>query len=435
MRCGISGGLAPETAGLTEHPATRNELPFLGDLRERMETWALRQGPVAAAGYEFLRFGVKQAWACLFGGLLLGLMIVTKRYYPHGAGLPRYDALVIACLIIQAILLWFRMETVEEAKVILVFHLVGTLMELFKTSVGSWHYPEFSHLRIGQVPLFSGFMYASVGSYLARVWRLFDFRFTRHPALSAMMALSGAIYANFFTDHWGIDLRLPLLAGAAMLFGRTTIHFRVWRVHRRMPLLLGFSLVALFIWFGENIATAAGAWLYPSQMTQWTMVSPAKLTSWSLLLLVSYTLVAGTMLEKWRRPTRLGCFLAALAVMGCGLIWRLVPMGLPVFWLRYGGGVLWGAMVLLLAVSIERFGRPSWRSVAAAAAIAFAAELFRLYHQPALDAFRMTLAGALLFGRVFDPWNIAAYWIGIGGAALGRGWFVRARRTGGPLDA
>lgn len=132
-----------------------------------MEAWALQQSPIIAACYEFLRFGVKQAWACLFGGLLLGLMIVTKLWYPHGAALPRYDALVIACLVIQGVLLWFRMETVQEAKVILVFHVVGTVMELFKTSVGSWNYPEFSYLRIGHVPLFSGFMYASVGSYLA----------------------------------------------------------------------------------------------------------------------------------------------------------------------------------------------------------------------------------------------------------------------------
>jgi uncharacterized membrane protein YoaT (DUF817 family) len=33
------------------------------------------------------------------------------------------------------------------------------------------------------VPLFTGFMYAAIGSYIARCWRLFDFRFTRHPPL------------------------------------------------------------------------------------------------------------------------------------------------------------------------------------------------------------------------------------------------------------
>ena len=60
-----------------------------------------------------------------------------------------------------------------------------------------------------------------------------------------------------------------------------------------MPLLLGLLLVALFIWFGENLATAGGAWLYPSQMRGWHPVGPAKLASWFLLMLVSYTLVAG----------------------------------------------------------------------------------------------------------------------------------------------
>ncbi len=253
---------------------------------------ATARGPVSAGLYEFLRFGIKQGWACLFGGVLLGLIVATRLWYPHTAALPRYDALVIACLFVQAALLWFRLETIEEARVILVFHVVGTLMELFKTSVGSWHYPEASTLRIGHVPLFSGFMYAAVGSYLARVWRLFDFRFTHHPRLPALLALSAAIYANFFTDHWGIDLRLVLLATAAFLFRRTVIYFKVWQVHRHMPLLLGFGLVALFIWLGENIGTAGGAWLYPSQVRSWTMVSPAKLTSWFLLMLISYTLVA-----------------------------------------------------------------------------------------------------------------------------------------------
>ncbi len=258
----------------------------------RLGAWARGHGPLAAGGYEFLRFGIKQGWACLFGGLLLGLIVATRLWYPVNAGLPRYDALVLASLLLQAALLWLRLETVEEAKVILVFHIVGTVMELFKTSVGSWTYPEFSYLRLGHVPLFTGFMYAAIGSYLARVWRLFNFRFTRHPPLTSLMGLSLAIYANFFADHYGVDLRFPLLAIAAALFWRTTIYFKIWAVHRRMPLLLGFGLVALFIWFAENIGTASGAWLYPNQVRAWAMVSLGKLTSWWLLMLISYTLVA-----------------------------------------------------------------------------------------------------------------------------------------------
>ena len=62
---------------------------------------------------------------------------------------------------------------------------VGTLMELFKTSHGSWIYPEHNLLRIGGVPLFSGFMYASIGSFIARIQRLLDIRFEAYPPLWA----------------------------------------------------------------------------------------------------------------------------------------------------------------------------------------------------------------------------------------------------------
>ena len=87
-------------------------------------------------------------------------------------------------------------------------------------------------------------------------------------------------------------MRIVLLCATAVLFARTTIFFKVWRTHRSMPLLLGFSLVALFIWFAENIGTVTGTWLYPRQVAHWTMVPPSKLTSWLLLMIVSYTLVA-----------------------------------------------------------------------------------------------------------------------------------------------
>ena len=167
------------------------------------------------------------------------------------------------------------METWAEAKVILMFHAVGTVMEIFKTSAGSWIYPEANLLRIGGVPLFTGFMYAAVGSYLARVWRLFDFRFRAHPPLAATLALSALIYANFFAHHFIADFRLLLFALTALLFGRAWVYFRIWREYRRMPLLLGFVLVALFIWFAENIGTFANAWRYPNQSGGWEMVSIA----------------------------------------------------------------------------------------------------------------------------------------------------------------
>lgn len=242
--------------------------------------------------YEFIRFGIKQAWACLFGGVMVALMIATHFWYPAGLPLARYDFLFLCALGLQVVLLAARLETFEEAKVILLYHLVGTAMELFKTSVGSWIYPEPSFFRIGGVPLFTGFMYSCVGSYLCRAWRLFDFHFERHPPLWAMAVLSLAIYVNFFAHHYVPDMRLLLFAASLFLFGRTRIYFKVWNVYRSMPLLLGLVLVALFIWFSENLGTYSRTWIYPGQIKGWAMVSVAKLGSWYLLLIISYTLVA-----------------------------------------------------------------------------------------------------------------------------------------------
>jgi len=249
--------------------------------------------PARAALSEFLWFGAKQAWACLFGGLMLALILGTHLLWPAGAALARYDFLFLAALAIQAALIAFRLETLEEARVILVFHLVGTLMELFKTQMGSWSYPEDSLFRLGGVPLFSGFMYAAVGSYIARVWHIFDFRFTGYPRRRWTFLLALLIYINFFTHHFGPDMRLALFAGAALLWWRTQIHYRAHRLRLRMPLLVGFFLVALFIWFAENIGTFAGAWVYPSQQGGWHIVPLAKMGSWYLLMLISFVLVTG----------------------------------------------------------------------------------------------------------------------------------------------
>ena len=241
--------------------------------------------------YEFLLFGFKQGWACLFGALLLALLLGTHLFYPAHAPLARYDFLVIGAVAIQFGMLAFRLESWDEAKVILAFHVVGTVMELFKTAHGSWLYPEAGLLKIGAVPLFSGFMYAAVGSYIARVWRIFDFRFTHYPPHWANWALAAAIYVNFFAHHWLPDVRLALFAATALLFWRTWVCFTVFRTRRRMPLLLGWFLVALFIWGAENIGTFSRAWMYPGQEDGWEMVSPAKLGAWYLLMIISFVLV------------------------------------------------------------------------------------------------------------------------------------------------
>ncbi len=66
-------------------------------------------------------------------------------------------------------MVWAKLETLDELKAICLFHLIGFVLEVFKTSAGirSWVYPDFAYSKVLGVPLFSGFMYAAVGSYEA----------------------------------------------------------------------------------------------------------------------------------------------------------------------------------------------------------------------------------------------------------------------------
>jgi len=255
---------------------------------------------------EFVTFGLKQAWACLFGGAILALLLITDLVWPADAPIARYDFLVIAALSIQVALLALKMERPEEALVILTFHVVGTVMEVFKTAQGSWIYPEESVLRIGGVPLFSGFMYAAVGSYIARIWRIFDVRFSAYPPVWTTWVLAIGAYVNFFTHHFGPDVRLGLFALAAILFGRTRFYFRPADRYRSMPFLLGAALVSGFIWIAENLATLASAWIYPSQAEAWTPVSPMKIGAWFLLMLLSFVLVSSVNRPRTLEPTSRG---------------------------------------------------------------------------------------------------------------------------------
>ncbi|MCB1582447.1 MAG: DUF817 domain-containing protein [Xanthomonadales bacterium] len=243
--------------------------------------------------YEFWVFGIKQAYACLFGGFLLLVMIVTKYWYPLES-LHRYDFIFLAAIVFQVLLLVTKLETLKESVVIVIFHVVATIMELFKTSdtIGSWSYPEAYVFGIGNVPLFTGFMYSAVGSYITRAWRIFEFKYEHYPEKILTLVLVLLIYLNFFTHHFIWDFRWVLLGVTSMLLFKTQIYFKVWRQYRHMPLLAGWLLVALFIWLAENVGTYTSTWVYPNQTDEWQMVSLSKLVSWYLLMLLSFVLVS-----------------------------------------------------------------------------------------------------------------------------------------------
>jgi uncharacterized membrane protein YoaT (DUF817 family) len=241
---------------------------------------------------EFLWFGLKNARACLFVGLFFAAVFLTPR--AGLLGLPRYDLLLIVALAIQGVMLWTGLETLDEVKAISVFHVVGFALEVFKTSAGvkSWSYPDFAYTKLFGVPLFSGFMYAAVGSYIIQAWRLFDLRIRHHPPYWMGWLIAVLIYANFFTHHWIGDYRWYLAACALGLYARTTVILRPLDRDRRMPLLSSFVLIGFFVWLGENISTFFGIWRYPNQLGAWSVVHVGKWSSWSLLVIMTFTIVA-----------------------------------------------------------------------------------------------------------------------------------------------
>lgn len=243
---------------------------------------------------EFLLFGVKELRACLFTGIFFSILILSSNI--SLLGIARYDLIFILTVSAQVLLLAFGVETKDEAMTLCLFHIIGLGLELFKThpAIASWSYPEAGFLKIGTVPLYSGFMYAAVASYLCQAWRIFHLELYRYPSYWLSVPLSAAIYLNFFTHHLSFvpDFRWLLMLCVLAVFRRTTVRFTVLKEPREMPVVVSFLLIGFFIWVAENIATYLGAWRYPDQHEAWRIVSLSKISSWFLLVIISFVIVA-----------------------------------------------------------------------------------------------------------------------------------------------
>src|SRR5262249_8015556 len=104
--------------------------------------------------------------------------------------------------------------------------------------------------------------------------------------------LAAAIYLNFFTNHYVMDVRWLLIPLVFVVFRKTWIGFTPAEKQRTMPLVLAIALVAFFVWVAENISTFLGAWVYPQQRVGWTVVSVRIMSSWFLLVIISGIIVA-----------------------------------------------------------------------------------------------------------------------------------------------
>lgn len=235
-------------------------------------------------------FGLEQAKACLFPVIIFLTLALTKLI--EVPFIARYDLILLICLVTQVLMVVFKIETWDEVKVICIFHLIGLSLEIYKVNMGSWSYPEAAYTKVFGVPLYSGFMYASVASYMTQAWRRLDLKLKNFPPNILVLILSAAIYFNFYTHHFIYDFRWLLKIATFLIFLRTFVYFTVNKRTYKMPLSLSFLLIGFFIWVAENIATFFGAWRYPNQQQQWEIVHIGKISSWFLLVIISFLIVA-----------------------------------------------------------------------------------------------------------------------------------------------
>ncbi len=249
---------------------------------------------------ELLAFAWQQACSCIFPlGIFAGLA-VARLCEP---AIARYDAMLVLCVLMQAAMVRLRLETLDELKVICVFHVLGLGLELWKVHHGSWAYPGAGWTKVAGVPLYSGFMYASIASYMCQAWRRLRLEMLAWPPGWQTAGLGAAIYLNFFANAYLPDARWPIIAAMVAVFLRTSVRFRPNGSARSMPLIAAFFLIAAFIWLGENLGTYLDAWRYPHQRSGWHAVHLQKLSSWFLLVIVSLVLVAHLKRVKAGRAT------------------------------------------------------------------------------------------------------------------------------------
>ena len=239
---------------------------------------------------QLLHFGYHQAMSCIFPvAIFITLALTRVIEIPF---LYRYDAILLILLGVQFLMYRSGLESIDEIKVICIFHVIGLVLEIYKVWMGSWAYPEPGYTKLFGVPLYSGFMYASVASFMCQIWRRLRMDMTGWPGLIPSLLLGGAIYLNFFTHHFIADFRWWLTVLVFIVFWKTWIIYRVRTVTYRMPLTLAFIIVGFFIWAAENIATFFDGWKYPDQHETWQLVSFSKISSWFLLVIISVIIVA-----------------------------------------------------------------------------------------------------------------------------------------------
>ena len=135
---------------------------------------------------------------------------------------------------------------------IFAFHALGLALEIFKVHQGRGSYPGDAVTKVAGRPAVLGFHVRR-----GRVLHLPGVA----PLRPARLALSARgrpprwrsrIYANFFTHHYIVDLRMVWAVAGLWVLRRCRVHFTVGDARYRMPLALSFLLIGFFLWLAEN---------------------------------------------------------------------------------------------------------------------------------------------------------------------------------------
>ena len=226
-----------------------------------------------------VQFALLELACCAFAiAIFVGLAASVLIWKYTNPPIARYDALLIYVVVVQIAFVALKQETWRELGVICAFHLIGLALEVFKVRTGSWAYPDAGMVRVGGVPVFSGFMYASVGSYICQAFRRLDLHvggFRWWP----VSLLAVAAYLNFFTHHIIVDLRWVIAAGFLIALWGSAVHFTVGGDRYWMPTTVAFILIGGFLWLAENLALPQpGRRLAPGACRQVRQLGAAHLT-------------------------------------------------------------------------------------------------------------------------------------------------------------
>ena len=208
-------------------------------------------------------------------------------------GLPRYDLLLLFALAVQAGMLWTKVETWDELRRSRCFMSRASRSKSSRRrrASGRGATRTLPTRKLFGVPLFSGFMYAAVGSYIIQAWRLFDLRIRHHPPY--WMAADRATHLRQLL-HASFRRRLPLVSGRLQSrplrpYDRDLPSLGPRSQHAAAGRLRAHRLLRLA---GGEHRTFFGIWSYPHQLGAWATVHLGKWNSWSLLVIMTFTIVA-----------------------------------------------------------------------------------------------------------------------------------------------